>query len=104
MGDELDITLNDEGSKVTYTLVGNLTTISGPYLKDEVAKLGDDVKDIDLEINGLDYIAESGFDLLQEIDGELKAKGGKLTLLHPNEFVADIIDDLDLKSVFTVVE
>ncbi|MGI6216795.1 MAG: STAS domain-containing protein [Coriobacteriales bacterium] len=104
MGDELNITCNADGNTVTYVLEGNLSTISSPYLEDEVATLDDSVINIDVDVTNLDYISEEGFDTLQKIQNDLSARGGKLRILHPNDFLADIIDDLGLKDIFEIVE
>lgn len=103
MGDELSITQSVEGEKATITLVGNLSMISSPYLAEEVEKL-EGVTSIDLDITGIDYISQDGFDLLATMRDDLAAKGGKLVIMHPNEMLDEMIDDLDLKEQFDIVK
>lgn len=103
MGDELSITQSVEGENATVVLVGNLSTISSPYLAEEFEKL-DGVKNIDLDITGIDYISQDGFDLLATKRDDLAAKGGKLVIMHPNDMLEDMIEDLGLREQFEIVD
>lgn len=101
MGDELKIACTVDADKATYILEGNLSLISSPYLKEELAKLDDSVVNVDIDATNLDYISDDGFDLLLVTKEALAAKGGSLRLLNPNELVAEVIEmmEIDLEVV-----
>lgn len=102
MGDELNIVATVDGDVATYALEGNLSTISTPYLKQQIAELDVSVSKIVLDIDKLDYASEEGFDYLLQLTADMAAKGGSLVLAHPNEFMQDMMDELDLADKFEI--
>ncbi len=103
MGDELEIKCTVDGDEATFVLEGNLSTISSPYLKDAIDKL-DGVSNIVVDISAIDYISEAGFELLAAVRDDLAAAGGSLAIVHPNDILSDMIEDLGLAEQFKIVK
>lgn len=100
----MDIRTDIEDSKATLTLGGKLTVQTSPDLSDVVDRLPESVRDVDLEVADLTYVASAGLRVLVAIDKLSVARGGTMRVIHPCKDVMDVLVMTGLSEVFTIVE
>ena len=89
---ELEISKVQEGSVMTMTLEGRIDTYSAPSLTDEIMAIPDDVKDLVIDLSGVEYVSSAGIRSFNRADKEMHKRGGKLVIRGANEFVSDLFE------------
>ena len=98
----MKITTNVDGSKATIQPQGKLTVNTAPDLSAAVDKLADNVCDVVLDFENIDYIASAGLRVLVAVDKLTVKRGGSLKLLHPKDEVMEVFEMTGLAEVFDI--
>lgn len=100
----MDIKTTQDGNKATIVLNGKLSVATSPDLESAIQNLPAEVNEFEIDLSDLDYISSAGLRVLVSTEKTAAQRGGKMTLLHPNEEVAEVFDMTGLNAVFTIVE
>lgn len=98
----MNITSNVDGEKAIIVPVGKLTVQTSPNLSATVEQLPSGVRDIDIDLTGVDYVASAGLRVLVATDKLTVKRGGTMRLLHPCEDVMEVLEMTGLAEVFTI--
>ena len=88
------------GGTLTVRVGGRLDTNTSPELSAALSL--DGVSEVVFDFSGLEYIASAGLRVLMEAHRALMAKGGGITVAHPNDMVRGVLDMTGLSGVFKV--
>lgn len=91
-----------DGNKGSFVLEGKLTVQSSPELESAIGLLDASVSDIDLDLAGVTYVSSAGLRVFVAADKLTASRGGKLTLVHPNEEVLGVLEMTGLSEVLAV--
>lgn len=98
----MEIKSSIDDSKATLTLKGKLTVQTSPDLSDAVDRLPASVRDIDIDLEGVTYVASAGLRVLVATDKLAVVRGGVMRVLHPCSDVMDVLEMTGLSEVFNV--
>ena len=98
---DLNIAVDEEQSIIT--LVGKLTVATAPDFEEAIKGLIENATEIDIDVEGLDYIASAGLRVLVSAEKMAQQRGGKTRLIHPCDDVMDVLDMTGLVEVLEVV-
>ena len=98
----MDIKTNVEGTKATLELSGKLTVNTSPELSSAVDRLPGDVRDIDIDLTDVDYVASAGLRVFVATDKLAVKRGGAMRLLHPCDEVMEVLEMTGLSEVFSI--
>lgn len=87
----MTITKNQDGEKLTFTLGGRLDTIAAPELDSEIKASLDGVKDLVLDISGIDYISSAGLRVLLSAHKTMN-KQGNMKVTGASQAIMEIFD------------
>ena len=94
--------VSQNGASATIKVEGKLTATEAPELEAAVEGLGADVRDITLNLAGLEYIASAGLRVLVATGKTAASRGGKLTIAEPSKEVMDILEMTGLAGIFAI--
>lgn len=100
----MDINTTQDGNKATLVLNGKLSVATSPDLESAIQGLPATVNEFEIDLSNLEYISSAGLRVLVSTEKTAAQRGGKMTLLHPNEEVAEVFDMTGLNAVFTIVD
>lgn len=98
----LIITKSIKGDKAVFALEGRLDTITAPELEKALEELPDGVKELTLDMAGLEYISSAGLRVLLETHMNMKLNDGKMKLIHVGEMVASIFQATSFSDIFAI--
>ena len=98
----MEIKTSIDGDKAFISLVGKLTVQTSPELSAEVDKLPASVRDISVDLSGIDYIASAGLRVLVACDKLAVKRSGRMHLLHPRQDVMEVFEMTGLSEVFSI--
>jgi anti-sigma B factor antagonist len=100
-GKSMNIKKNAEGEKLTISIEGRLDTTTAPDAEKEIKESTENVKDLVLDFEKLEYISSAG---LRVVLGAQKMmnKKGKMTIRNANEMVMEVFELTGLADVFTI--
>lgn len=98
----MDIKTQVVDDKATIAVEGKLTVQSAPDLEAAIDALQPSVKNVDIDLEDLDYISSAGLRVLVSAQKMLSTRGGTLRLLSPNDDVNDVFDMTGLSEVFII--
>ena len=87
----LQISKELTGEIFTVKLVGELNVKTSPTLESEIKNSLDGVKELHLDFSEVKYISSAGLRVLLAMEKAMRRQGGKMTLLHVNSDVKEII-------------
>ena len=79
------------GNALTLALDGRLDTMTAPKLDETLKNLPEDVNELTLDFEKLEYISSAGLRVLLSAQKKMQAKGG-MKVLHVNEIVMEIFE------------
>lgn len=100
----MEITVVQDGTKATLALEGKLSVATSPDLEAAITGLPVDTNEFEIDLTKLEYISSAGLRVLVSTEKTANQRGGKMTLLHPNEEVSEVFDMTGLADVFTIVD
>ena len=90
------------GSLLTVKPEGRLDTAAALALDEELAPHLDGVTEIIMDFEKVEYIASSGLRVLLTAEQKMEERGGKMKLIHVNEYIIAIFDLVGFMDVITV--
>ncbi len=91
-----------KGALLTIRPEGRLDTAASLDLNEELAAQLDGVTEIIMDFEKVEYIASSGLRVLLTAEQKMEECGGKMKLIHVNEYIIAIFDLVGFMDVITV--
>ncbi len=98
----LNIDIKTDGNSANAVLEGRLDVNTSSELKEKVGGLSEDITNIDLDLEKLSYTSSAGLRVILQIHNQLKQRGGKLVLTHPNEVIMEVLEDTGLADCLNI--
>lgn len=98
----MDIKTSIEGYRALIELAGMITVSTSPDLSAAVDALPRDVRDIDINLSAVTYVASAGLRVLVTTDKLAVKHGGLMRLMHPNDTVWEVLEMTGLSEVFAI--
>ena len=95
--------LNTCDNTTTVVLEGKLDANTAAELKERLDEIPDEVSGLNLDIEKLAYTSSAGLRLIIQYNNLMKQRGGKLTILHPNELISELFKDTGLLKHLNVI-
>lgn len=77
---------------LTLKLSGRLDTSTAPMLQETVEKELDDVTELGVDMEKLEYVSSAGLRVLLAATKKMKAKDGTMTVHHVNEEIMEVFE------------
>lgn len=87
----MNISKNQNGSNLEISLEGRLDTITAPVLEEELKGSLDDVNELVLDFEKLEYISSAGLRVLLTAHKTMLPKNG-MKVVHVNETIMEIFE------------
>ena len=97
----MTVTKKLEGSKLTAQIEGRLDTNTTPEAEKELSGSLDNVTELILDFNSLDYISSAGLRLLLMLQKKMNNQGS-MTIINANDMVKEIFEVTGFSDVLTV--
>ena len=97
-----DTVFEKKGSLLTVKPKGRLDSAASALLDEELARQMDGVTEIIMDFEQVEYIASSGLRVLLTAEQRMEDCGGKMKLIHVNEYIIAIFDLVGFMDVITV--
>lgn len=81
-----------EKERLTLRLEGRLETSTAPELQRVVEKELEDVTELWMDLERLEYVSSAGLRVLLAASKKMKAKGGSMTVRNVNEEVMEVFE------------
>lgn len=78
--------------KLILRLEGRLDTNTAPQLQDALENRPEDVKELQLDMERLEYVTSAGLRVLLAAMKKMKAGGGGMTVYHVNDAVMEVFN------------
>ena len=99
----LNYTCKQEGDSLTVSMEGRLDTNTSPEFQGKIEPLLDQVSEVHLDFQGIDYVSSAGLRVLLAVLQMMEEKGGRLELSHVNDNVRDMFDITGFLDILTIV-
>lgn len=86
----MEITQNKTGDTLTVAVSGRLDTNTAPELQNALVPALKDIKQIELDLAGLDYISSAGLRVLLFLHKQCAGTGAALSIFNCNEMAMDV--------------
>ena len=101
----MELTFQKQDSWTVVKVDGRIDAASSPELESAInTQLDDAVKQLAVDLSLVDYISSSGLRVLLATLKKLGKLDGKMALVHPHEFVMEVLDMSGFSSIFMIVE
>ena len=97
----LNISKNQNGTELTFALEGRLDTITAPQFESEIKESIDDVKELIIDCEKLEYISSAGLRVLLSAQKMMNAKGS-MVVRNVSEEVMEIFDVTGFVDILTI--
>lgn len=97
----LDITKQSENGIALVGLKGELDTLTSDDLSKELEGFLDDVKDLTIDMEGLEYITSAGLRVLLATQKTMNTQG-QMKVVHVCEDVMDVFEATGFTEVLTI--
>ena len=97
----MTIKKTEEGTSLLLELEGRLDTATSPELDAVISEKIDDLTELTLDFEKLDYISSSGLRVLLSAQKKMNANG-KMTVKNVNETVGEIFDITGFSDILTI--
>ena len=91
-----------DGDKATIALTGKLTVHTSSELSAVVDGLDSSVRNLVIDLSGVDYIASAGLRVLVSTNKTVRQRGGSVSLAHPTEDMLEVLEMTGHLDVFSV--
>ena len=98
----MEIIKNIEDDKATFTIKGNLDTVTSPDLQRELDALDSAVKELVFDFASLDYISSAGLRVMLTANKKMAAAGGSMTIANTKPEVREVFDMTGFSDIFTM--
>ena len=97
----METKLNRDGSKLTVQIEGRLDTLTAPDLEKELEPALEDVTDLVLDLEKLDYISSAGLRVLLGV-AQIMEKQGNMKVTNPSDAVMDVFSVTGFDDILTI--
>ena len=97
----MNISKNQNGSNLEISLEGRLDTITAPVLEEELKGSLDDVNELVLDFEKLEYISSSGLRSLLKVQKQMSSTGS-MKVLHVGELVREVLELTGFDNILTI--
>ena len=87
----MNITKKENGDALEVALQGRLDTMTAPQLEQELKSCLGGVKELTLDLEGLEYISSAGLRVLLSAQKTMN-KQGTMKVIHANEMIMEIFE------------
>ncbi len=99
----MTLTIENLANGIVAKLDGRLDTINSPEFEKLIQPLLSATEPIELDCEGLEYIASSGLRLFLTLQKSVTARGGQLTLKNLRPDIKAVFDMTRFSSIFKIV-
>jgi anti-sigma B factor antagonist len=92
---------NQEGEKLNLAVIGRLDTTTAPELEQELKESLEGVKELILDLAGLEYISSAGLRVLLAAQRRMN-KQGSMKLVNVNELVMEVFEVTGFSTILTI--
>lgn len=97
----MNITKKENGDALEVALQGRLDTMTAPQLEQELKSYLGGVKELTLDLEGLEYISSAGLRVLLSAQKQMNRQGS-MKLVHVNEIVKEIFEVTGFLDILTI--
>lgn len=97
----LNINKTKEDGKVTVTLEGRLDTVTAPDLEKELKGSLDDVTELVMDFEKLDYISSAGLRVLLSAQ-KVMTRQGRMKVINVNDSIMEIFEVTGFSDILTI--
>lgn len=97
----MEIIKNLNGSELTIKLVGELNTITSPFLEDVIKNDLNGIKSLIFDFSQLDYLSSSGLRTIL-VAQKIMDNQGKMVIKKPNDSILEIFDITGFSSLLEI--
>ena len=97
----LNIKKTTENHKVCFQLEGRLDTITSPELEKQLLSSLDNVKELVLDFEALDYLSSAGLRVLLSTQKRM-SRQGSMKLVHVNQTILEIFEVTGFSDILTI--
>lgn len=90
-----------EGEKLTVSIIGRLDTTTAPNLEAEFKSSLDGVKELVIDMGGLEYISSAGLRVLLSAQ-KVMNKQGNMTLINVGDVVMEVFEVTGFSDILTI--
>ena len=98
----MEITQKKDGEKLIVTLSGRLDTNTSPELESFLRENLEGVSQLTIDLTDTQYVSSAGLRVFLYAHKELARTGGDVTLAHPNEYIAEVLDATGFTDILKV--
>ena len=97
----MTINKTQDGSNLTIALEGRLDTTTAPQLEEELKASLDNVTDLTLDFQQLEYISSAGLRVILGAQKTMQKKGS-MKVLHVNSDIMEVFDITGFSDILTI--
>ena len=97
----LNIKKNIEGKKAVFALEGRLDTVTAPELEKVVKEIPDEITELVLDLEKLEYISSAGLRVLLSAHKQMALKDG-MKVKNINEIVSEVFEVTGFSDILDV--
>lgn len=98
----MEIKATKNGDALEVALSGRLDTNTSPDLEGYLRENLEGIASLAIDLADTQYVSSAGLRVLLFAHKELAKVGSGLTLRHPNEYIADVLDATGFTEILTV--
>lgn len=91
-----------DGGKLILKLAGRLETSTAPKLQEVVEKELDDIMDLQIDMEQLEYVSSAGLRVLLTASRKMKAKQGSMSVCHVGEDVMEVFEITGFNDILNI--
>ncbi len=97
----MNITKKENGDALEIALQGRLDTMTAPQLEQELKSCLGGVKELTLDLEGLEYISSAGLRVLLSAHKVMSRKGG-MKVVNVNDIVNEVFEVTGFSDILTI--
>ena len=91
-----------EDGKLTVVLEGRLDTFTAPDLEKELGESLEGIKDVVLDLKGLEYISSAGLRVLLSTQKKMNETEGTMVVRNINDIVKEVFEVTGFDDILTI--
>lgn len=98
----LNIEKHIEEKKAVFSLEGRLDTVTAPELEEKLKDALDDVEELTLDFEKLDYISSAGLRVLLSTQKTMSEKDGEMKLINVKDEIMEVLEITGFVDILTI--
>ena len=98
----LNIAKTVEAGKACLALEGRLDTVTSPDLEAELKGILDDVKELTLDFEKLEYVSSAGLRVLLSTQKIISKKNGSMKIVRVNDVISEVFEVTGFSEILTI--